>query len=152
MKPFKLIISSCAIAFLISCNTNPTQNSAINTKKSPSDSTFSVCYSYIVKKDSVLLNALMTGDSITGSLGYKLYEKDRANGSILGKMYGDTLRAVYTFVSEGTESTREVIFLKKDTLLIEGIGNVKDTNGKVVFENAKNVKFEGMVLQAVPCK
>ena len=99
-----------------------------------------------------MLNALMTGDSITGSLGYKLYEKDQANGSILGKMYGDTLRATYTFVSEGMESTREVIFLKKDTLLIEGLGNVKDTNGKVVFEDAKNVKFNGMALHAVPCK
>ena len=152
MKSIQLIISTCALAFLISCNANPTQNSAINTKKSPSDSTFNICYSSVVKKDTVLLNALMTGDSITGSLGYKLYEKDQNNGSIVGKMYGDTIRAMYTFVSEGTESVREVIFLKKDTLLVEGIGNLKDTNGKVVFENAKNVKFDGIVLQAVPCK
>jgi hypothetical protein len=135
-----------------SCNWSPTQNSAVNTKKSDSDSTFNICYSSVVKKDTVLLNALIDGDSIRGSLGYKLYEKDQNNGSILGTMRGDTLRAMYTFISEGAESVREVIFLKKDTLLIEGYGALKDDKGKVVFENTKNVKFSGLVLQQVPCK
>jgi len=152
MKLFQPFFAFSALILVVSCNSSPTQNSAINTKKSATDSTFNVCYSSMVKKDTVLLNALMTGDSIKGSLGYKLYEKDQNNGSILGKVYGDTIRATYTFMSEGMESVREVYFLKKDSLLIEGLGNLKDNNGKVSFENPGAVKFEGIVLTAVPCK
>lgn len=148
----QLLTFTLATLFVESCNWSPTQNSALNTKKSASDSTFNICYSSLVKKDTVLLNALVFGDSIKGSLGYKLYEKDQNNGSILGTMRGDTLRALYTFASEGTESVREVVFLKKDTLLIEGYGDLKDDKGKVVFEDIKNVKFNGLVLQEAPCK
>jgi len=148
----RLLAFASMLLLLGSCNWSPTQNSAINTKKSSSDSTFNICYSSVVKKDTVLLNALVYGDSIRGSLGYKLYEKDQNNGSILGTMQGDTLRAMYTFVSEGSESVREVVFLKKDTLLVEGYGELKDDKGKVVFEDIKNIKFSGIVLQKVPCK
>ena len=143
-----LAVSICIAA----CNHSPTENSAVNMKTSKKDSTFNICYSSIVKKDTVLLNALMTGDSITGSLGYKLYEKDQNNGSIMGKMFGDTIRARYTFMSEGKESVREIAFLRKDTLLIEGSGKLKDENGKVIFENVKDVKFNGLVLSKVACK
>jgi len=121
-------------------------------KTSSGDSTFNVCYSSIIKKDTVLLNALMTGDSIKGSLGYKLYEKDQNNGIILGKMHGDTMRVNYTFMSEGKESVREVVFLKKDTLLVEGYGDVREDGGKMVFSNINSVKFDGLVLVKVPCK
>ena len=141
-----------AASIIYGCNSGPTENSAINTKTSKKDSTFNVCYSSIVKKDTVLLNALMTGDSITGSLGYKLYEKDQNNGSILGKMYGDTLKAMYTFMSEGTESFREVAFIKKDSLLVEGYGPMKEVNGKTIFTDAAKVNFTGIILQKVPCK
>ncbi|TDE14479.1 hypothetical protein [Dyadobacter psychrotolerans] len=155
MSIFKLtatIFSFAVCLLIISCNTSPTQNSALDTKKSASDSTFNICYSSVVKKDTVLLNAHMSGDSITGSLGYKLYEKDQNNGSILGKMYGDTLRAMYTFMSEGTESFREVTFIKKDSLLVEGYGPMKEVNGKTLFSDAAKVNFTGIVLQKVPCK
>jgi len=137
---------------LLGCNQSPTQNSAVNMKTSSGDSTFNVCYSSIIKKDTVLLNALMTGDSIKGSLGYKLYEKDQNNGIILGKMHGDTMRVNYTFMSEGKESVREVVFLKKDTLLVEGYGDVREDGGKMVFSNINSVKFDGLVLVKVPCK
>jgi hypothetical protein len=141
-----------AVSILSACNSGPTENSAINTKRSEKDSTFNICYSSIVKKDTVLLNALMTGDSINGSLGYKLYEKDQNNGSIIGKMHGDTLRAMYTFMSEGKESVREVIFIKRDSLLVEGSGGLKEVDGKVVFDDSKDIKFNGLVLARVPCK
>ena len=151
-KNYKLALIAFLMTLIISCNSSPTQNSAINIKRSETDSTFNICYSSVVKKDTVLLNALMFGDSIKGSLGYKLYEKDQNNGSVLGKMYGDTLRMMYTYISEGTESIREVVFLKKDTLLIEGFGDLKKTNEKVIFEDIQKVKFNGLVLQKVPCK
>lgn len=137
---------------LSACNSSPTQNSGINTRKSAEDSTYSICFSSFAKSDTVLLNALQFGDSIQGSLGYKLYEKDQNNGSIVGKMEGDTLRALYTFMSEGVQSTREIAFLKKDSLLIEGTGNLKEEKGRVLFEDINKVKFDGIVLVKSPCK
>lgn len=152
MKISAILPLTALAALAISCNSNPTQNTAIDTKRSEQDSTFNICFSSIVKKDTVLLNAHMSGDSVTGSLGYKLYEKDQNNGSLLAKMYGDTLRGMYTFMSEGTESVREVIFLRKDTLLIEGYGPLKELDGKAIFEDAAKVKFDGIVLAEAPCK
>ena len=155
MSIYKLtaaIFSFGAYFFIVSCNTSPTRNSALDTKKSASDSTFNICYSSVAKKDTVLLNAHMSGDSITGSLGYKLYEKDQNNGSILGKMYGDTLRAMYTFMSEGKSSVRQVAFLKQNDDFVELYGNSKMEDGKMVFENRSTLKFsDAMALQKESC-
>jgi len=152
MSQLKTFAAIAAAVFMAACNSNPTQNTALDTKRSDEDSTFNICYSSIVKKDTVLLNAHMSGDSITGSLGYKLYEKDQNNGSILGKMYGDTLRGMYTFMSEGKESVREVAFIKKDSLLVEGYGALEEKNGKTVFKDPQQLKFDGIVLAKAPCK
>jgi hypothetical protein len=147
-----LLYLPALLPYLFSCNSNPTQNSALNVKTSEKDSTFNICYSSVVKKDTVLLNALMYGDSVKGSLGYKLYEKDHSNGSLLGKMYGDTLKATCTFMVDGAESIQEVMFLKKDTLFVEGLGDRTHEKGKIIFKNQTPVHFDGLVLAAVPCK
>ncbi|MCE7042456.1 hypothetical protein [Dyadobacter sp. CY312] len=152
MSQLKTFAAMAVAIFMAACNSNPTQNTALDTKRSDEDSTFNICYSSIVKKDTVLLNAHMSGDSVTGSLGYKLYEKDQNNGSILGKMYGDTLRGMYTFMSEGKESVREVAFIKKDSLLVEGYGALEEKNGKTVFKDPQQLKFDGIVLAKAPCK
>ncbi|MCF0056269.1 hypothetical protein LXL81_10920 [Dyadobacter sp. CY356] len=149
---FYILFFSCALLLLFACNSGPTQNSAVNMKTSDKDSTFNICYSSVVKKDTVLLNALMSGDSVRGSLGYKLYEKDHSNGSLLGKMYGDTLKATCTFMVNGSESIQEVIFLRKDSLFIEGISTRKNQDGKIVFAQPEKLHFDGLVLKHVPCK
>ncbi|MBE9461686.1 hypothetical protein IEE83_07310 [Dyadobacter sp. UP-52] len=147
-----ILFFSCAIMLMFACNSGPTQHSAVNMKTSDKDSTFNICYSSVVKKDTVLLNALMFGDSVKGSLGYKLYEKDHSNGSLLGKMYGDTLKATCTFMVKGSESIQEVIFLKKDSLFVEGLANRKTENGKIVFADSEKLHFDGIILKQVPCK
>lgn len=153
MKTYLYILFfSCALLVMFACNSGPTQNSAVNMKTSEKDTTFNICYSSVVKKDTVLLNALMSGDSVKGSLGYKLYEKDHSNGSLLGKMYGDTLKATCTFMVRGSESIQEVAFLRKDSLLLEGITDRKTKNGKIVFANPEKLHFDGLILKLVPCK
>ncbi len=92
------------------------------------------------------------GDSVKGSLGYKLYEKDHSNGSLLGKMYGDTLKAMCTFMIKGAESIQEVVFLRKDSLFVEGLSKRKTLDGKIVFAEPEKLHFDGLVLKQVPCK
>lgn len=152
MKNFRacwhyLLIAVC----IISCKSKSAKTEVVD-QQSVGDSTYHRCYSSFINRDTVSLNALIYGDSIKGSLGYKLYEKDQNNGTLLGRMYGDTIRALYTFVSEGVESTRQVIFLQRDSLLVEGVGDLKEENGRVVFDNVNKVEFGGIVLVQSDCK
>src|SRR5262245_5499314 len=76
------------------------------------------------KKDRVKLSLSVTIDTlVTGSLVYKLAEKDANKGSLKGSLRGDTLVAEYTFQAEGTTSVRQVAFLIKDSTATEGFGD-----------------------------
>lgn len=110
------------------------------------------CYSYVTPKDTVYLHVSRKNRSITGDLTYKLYEKDSNQGSLDGRIKGDTLVAEYTFNSEGRSSVREVIFLKKGDTYIEGFGPVNDKEGKTVFQDHKNITFiNGITLSKTDC-
>lgn len=145
-----LLTMSCAMYF-VSCNSNNKSESAADIGQAKGDSTFNICYESVDQKDTVLLNASIHGDSVTGSLVYQFYEKDKNMGSILGTIKGDTLRGMYTFKSEGIESVREIVFLREDTLLREGYGNLTQKGDKVVFADLTQLKFDGLVLQKVKC-
>lgn len=93
------------------------------------------------------------GNYIKGYLTYSLYQKDKNNGTFEGEMHHDTLIADYTFNSEGNTSVREIAFLLKDTLLIEGYGEMKYKGEKLVFKNTKYLSFPGtIVLRKTSCQ
>ena len=152
MKILYIISMLASLLLLNSCGSGPTENSALHVKNSASDSVYNLCYASFVQKDTVLLNALMYGDSIKGSLGYKLYERQQDNGLILGKMHGDTLRALYTFMKGDSELINEITFLRKESILTEGLGKRVRKAGKLVFENTRNVEYTGLKLAKVKCK
>jgi len=152
MKILYLISILLSLLLLNSCGSGPTEHSALDEKTSASDSVYNVCYASFIQQDTVLLNALVYGDSIKGSLGYKLYEKQQNNGLILGKMHGDTLRALYTFMKGDSELINEITFLKKDSVLTEGLGTRTIKDGKLVFENNQNIKYTGLRLAKTKCK
>ena len=111
------------------------------------------CFTYVASKDSVSLQLTLTGNRVEGSLTYNFYEKDKNKGTISGEFSGDTLLADYTFQAEGTESVREVAFLKKDNTLIEGYAAMEDRNGKMIFTDKKALEFsKGIVLKSQPCE
>lgn len=111
------------------------------------------CYQLAKGKDTVTANLTIEGQKVSGNLVYSFYEKDKNTGSILGTIKGDTLLADYTFQSEGMESIRQVIFLRKDKTLIEGYGESKQEGNKSFFSNAKAIEFtSSTILKEVPCK
>lgn len=111
------------------------------------------CYSYTNGKDTAMLTLLTTGKASTGELAYHWFEKDRNTGTIQGEMYGDTLVASYTFNSEGQQSVRQVVFLKKGNQLLEGTGEVTDSNGEVKFKDLSKLDFgKSVVFEKVACK
>jgi len=111
-----------------------------------------VCFAYDHNDDLMGLTLILNGIRVSGQLVYALSEKDRSSGKIDGSMFGDTLIADYTFVSEGRISIREVVFLNRDNTFVEGIGDMEERDSKMVFKNRSALKFQNhIVLRSVPC-
>lgn len=112
-----------------------------------------ICYQGVIKNDTINLSLQIDDNQqIKGELAYLFFEKDRNNGTIAGQMTGDTLKANYKFMSEGKESSREIVFLRKGKIMIEAYGEVEDNEGKVVFKDAKKLFFDSAtVLTEIEC-
>ncbi len=150
---FSLVVTS---GILISCNNQSTNNSAVpqttNTEQPAKDNQANHCYAYTTDKDSVLMEITTSGNSVSGTLTYKILEKDQNRGTIRGTMNGDTLIAAYKFMSEGIESVREVAFIKKGNDFIEGFGEVEEVNGAMKFKDISRINYSSnMVLRRVEC-
>ena len=140
-KQFHLYLIVLMLLLQIGCS-NPADNSTTTSSSADSLTTqpiqpSPVCYAFASATDTVELKLLIQTDrSVSGELHYKLSGKDGNHGSIQGMMNGDTILADYKFMSEGTESTRQVVFLKSDSILTEGYGPVEEVNGKMQFTKA----------------
>ncbi|MEJ7827950.1 MAG: hypothetical protein WKF91_07140 [Segetibacter sp.] len=143
----------------VSCNNNSEQaTSAVNggdTSKAVENKIqipVSSCYASMLNKDTVRMKLEVFETVVTGSLVYKIHEKDSNKGELEGQLKGDTLIADYKFMSEGTQSVRQVVFLIKDSVAIEGYGNMEEKNGKMVFKNVKEALFgKGISLKKEEC-
>jgi hypothetical protein len=97
------------------------------------------CYQYVSKSDTIKMDITIEDNHVSGSLVYNFYEKDKNTGTIKGELRGDKLTAIYSFMSEGVKSTRQVIFQKNGEAFTEGYyvdGNytITDFPGTVVLK------------------
>ena len=141
----KLLCFLFAVAILISSGCKENQNQDEN-------GVITNCYDR-VNRDTIALITKTLGDSvITGLLRYKWFEKDENVGTIRGVFRGDTLFAQYNFRSEGSESIRDVVFLKRGNQMIEGIGPVEVIGTRQYFVNPKEIHFDsGIALTEGDC-
>lgn len=133
-----LSLSSCK-----NSDTTTTENSAPKLENG--------CYEYNKNNDLIKLQILENGDAVVGNLDFAYAEKDSNMGKFRGKVNGDKLIGVYTFLSEGIESTREIAFLIKDYELIEGYGEMKE-EGQTFADTSKIQYTSAMPLLKVECK
>ena len=149
------LLTALSAAMICSCSGNPgSQPTTVvdSTLDEPAANAISECFAYYSRKDTALLQLSISGNRIAGKLSYALFEKDRNNGTLAGTISGDTIMARYTFASEGTESVREVAFLKKGSDWIEGSGEVLDSSGVVIFSNRSKLRFDrGMKFEPAEC-
>ncbi len=152
-----LIISLLLTA--AACNPNTRQTTGDDTDPADEDTARmtiqipeTICYENISARDTVTLKVETFPNVVTGTLVYSFFEKDKNTGEIEGKLMGDTLLADYTFTSEGTRSTRQVIFLIRNSVAIEGYGEVVEKGGKMIFKDIREIDFsKGMKLEKVSC-
>jgi len=113
----------------------------------------SECYLGIVKNDTIHMSLTIKDSVVEGKLSYHFFEKDKNDGTLSGRMKGDTLFAAYTFQSEGSESIREVAFLKKGNTFTEGYGDVEEKDNTVVFKDKSQLDFNNKtILTQTDCK
>jgi hypothetical protein len=112
-----------------------------------------ICYQGIIKSDTINLSIETDANQfVKGELAYLFLEKDKNKGTIVGQMFGDTLKAHYTFMSEGKVSEREIVFLRKGKILIEAYGDLETVAEKTVFKDSKKLYFDSAtVLSEVDC-
>lgn len=159
MKKLRLLVVIGTAAMMAACNNEPKQSTEIattvDTPKTVENKIMipaSSCYTAVSGKDTFKLKVEVFPNVVTGKLLYDFYEKDSNNGEFDGLLHGDTLLADYKFMSEGKLSTRQVIFLLKDNVAIEGYGDMEEKEGKMVFKNTNDITFgKGLVLNKADC-
>lgn len=106
------------------------------------DSTIQGCYSVINKRDTASLQLIIKDSSITGSISYDLYEKDRNDGTFQGEIVDGMLLAWYMFRSEGVMSVRQEVFKIAKDELWPATGEVSVRNDTAYFSKPDQLKFD----------
>lgn len=128
--------------------TNTASDTAVEVKTGEGTS----CFAYLQNRDTILMKLNLVDSVASGNLVYNIYEKDKNRGTFTGLLRGDTLVLNYNFYSEGVRSARQVAFLVKGNILIEGSSSMKEQNGKLVFSNPKDINYNsGIILESVDC-
>lgn len=154
------LLTLLTVFLLCGCNSNKSNTDEATLKDSTSAASPMTaksqthCYALMTPQgDTIILNLTQQGIDVQGTLMYSLFEKDRNTGTLRGRMHGDTLRADYTFESEGVESVREVVFLAKKDGFVEGYGPVEETEKKTIFSPGATLTFDlEEVLKKTECK
>lgn len=111
------------------------------------------CYAYTNHRDTILMNIVTVGNSINGILSYNYFQKDKNTGTIVGNINNDTLIAEYNFTSEGMQSARELVFVKKNNAWMQGYGEMIEDGNKLKFKDRGNLIFDTLnLLQETNCE
>ena len=162
------VILSAVVAFgVISCNNNSkttVEKTEVDSEKAQPAEPLSLedetdfpetsCYKYESSRDTIMLQLKRNGmdDEVSGTLSYNYMEKPKSNGTFKGRVVGDTIFADYTFDLNGTNSIRELIFVKKDSSLVEGFGETEKVKGKTKFKPDAIMSYnEATSLEQIPC-
>ena len=129
------------------------ENDTMTSAVAPAGDTLSSgCYSQIINRDTSLLQLQSKDSSITGSLSYAIYEKDRNDGTLQAEQSGDIIRGWYLFKSEGIISVRQVAWKINGEELWPAIGEVMQKNDTALFAKPDQLKFDSTrPFKKIPC-
>ncbi|MCX2681674.1 hypothetical protein OOZ15_17105 [Galbibacter sp. EGI 63066] len=143
----KLIILSLLAISFTSCKNKtakeeqntPEEKEAVAIEK-PSSLLEMGCYAYNDNNNNAVnLEITSLENGVTGKLTYALDGKDSNSGTFNGELKNDKLFGIYTFISEGIESKRDIAFLIKDNQLIEGYGELSESG--TAFVDKSNINY-----------
>lgn len=110
------------------------------------------CYLFNDGRDSIKMTIEISNSKAKGDLDFFYNEKDHNSGSFIGEVKGDTLWGKYNYKSEGIESSREIVFLRKGNGWIQGYGEITEKDGGFVFTDNAEIRFDhNFTLEEVAC-
>ena len=116
------------------------------------DSLPSGCYSQIIRRDTSSLQLVNRDSNINGSLSYKIYEKDRNDGTVQADLEGNIINGWYIFKSEGIVSVRQVAWKINGDELWPAIGEVVQKNDTARFAQPDKLRYDSLrPFKKVPC-
>lgn len=116
------------------------------------DSLPSGCYSQIVQRDTSLLQLVNRDSNINGSLSYKIYQKDRNDGTLQADIDGNVISGWYIFKSEGIVSVRQIAWKINRDELWPAIGEVIQRNDTARFAQPDKLRYDSLrPFKKVPC-
>ncbi|MCK7591787.1 hypothetical protein M0G43_14450 [Subsaxibacter sp. CAU 1640] len=145
------IILFSLLTIFIGCKNNEKQqdenlaqpNSEETNKEKESDAMNKLevgCYVYKADGTEVKMEVTnISNGNVRANLYYSYAEKDKNEGTLLGKINGDKLFGQYTFMSEGVESVRDVAFKIEKDQIVEGFGDVDE--GGTRFKDTTNLSY-----------
>ncbi|MCC5936959.1 MAG: hypothetical protein JJU34_06735 [Lunatimonas sp.] len=144
------LLVGCFLLVSSGCGSNRMQTEEVVTYTEPYQP--QGCFVYESGVSKAFLEVQFTGDVVQGRLRYALEGKDENRGTMLGKLSGDRITAVYTFASEGQTSTREVVFRVRGDGWVEGFGTVEVEDNRAFFTDPASIDFsEGLSFTPVVC-
>jgi hypothetical protein len=143
---YGLIVS--VLVCCLACNDSGTQQDTARQDTTTDDTYISTtpipldgCYRMIFSQDTASMRLNVVDSLVTGELSYRLYAKDKNDGSIKGVIRDNLIIADYTFRSEGMLSVRQVVFKMEGTTLTEGYGDLNTASDTVRFKDIGQLKF-----------
>lgn len=149
--PFFLLLA----AVVTSCSQSGSQanKNTDSLKTEVTNGNSDACFLKTTSKDSVMLQVHIQDTSISGDLSYRYFEKDKNTGTISGRIRNNIIHAQYTFLSEGVQSTRPVVFKLQNDKAYEAVPDSINPEGIPVFSaNDAALKFDVEPLSKISCK
>ncbi len=100
------------------------------------------CFTWSIGQNIAKARLNITGNRVSGTLEYDYAEKDDSKGRLNGTLNNDIIMGEYTFLSEGQESTMEVVFKLQGNKLIQGYAEMEEQGGKLVFKDGVKLSFQ----------
>jgi hypothetical protein len=137
-------------AFLMSCGSS--DNKAVREVSVPKD-TVKQCYVANFEGDTAILALKITDTTkVEGTLFIKYESTPQNDGIVRGEFKGDTLYVDYSFkIGEGKgQFSNPLAFLKKDSALVMGVGQIETAYGRSYFVKDKPINYERGKFTFVP--
>jgi hypothetical protein len=148
---FKIILNFFLLIILnVSCADNPSEGgSSFNKEKA---SSIINCYRYINNSDTIILKIVHIGESITGTLAYKMPGKNTGKGTIQGEMNNNLLVVRYSPLFDSSVIQQKV-FKLTGKYFQEGYGETYNESGQVLFKDISSLKFNDTIkLDEIVCE
>lgn len=142
------------LMFCYACQTKQANDTAQSTETSAQtikDGTY--CYEYRVGQDLTTVQLVINGNNITGEMHWIPFEKDGAHGTLSGTRDGAEIKAVYSYIIEGSSQTEEVMFKIEGDQLLRKVGELEDPNfdGNLKLKDPENTSY-GETYTKVACQ